>query len=99
MDNQKENTPSPLDIEIDKPQHPFFDRIAFLLLSDTRKAAVAEKVLDDLYTGRLFWAELILSSIIATLGLLTNSTAVVIGAMLIAPILRPIQAIAFSVST
>lgn len=77
----------------------FFDRIAFLLLSDAKKHWVAEKVITDLNTGRLYRAEFILSIIIATLGLLLNSTAVVIGAMLIAPILRPIQAISFAIST
>ncbi len=38
-----------------------------------------------------FWILLLLSVIIATFGLLTNSTAVVIGAMLLAPLMTPIM--------
>ena len=37
-----------------------------------------------------FWILLLLSVVIATFGLLTNSTAVVIGAMLLAPLMTPI---------
>lgn len=40
---------------------------------------------------RAFWAMLILSVVIATLGVLADSTAVVIGAMLVAPLMTPIM--------
>jgi uncharacterized hydrophobic protein (TIGR00271 family) len=60
---------------------------------------------DDLYVelsadGKLnstYFALSIASATIATLGLLENSTAVIIGAMIIAPLLMPIQGIAFGV--
>ncbi len=40
-----------------------------------------------------FWVLLILSTTIATLGILADSTAVVIGAMLVAPLMTPIMAV------
>lgn len=40
-----------------------------------------------------FWVLLILSTTIATLGILADSTAVVIGAMLVAPLMTPILAV------
>gem|GEM_PF-4874863 len=51
------------------------------------------------YADVLYWFQLVLSSVIATLGLLINSSPVVIGAMLISPILQPIQSFAFAVNT
>lgn len=46
-----------------------------------------------------FYVLVCLSAIIATFGLLANSTAVVIGAMLVAPLMGPIFGIALSLST
>ena len=37
-----------------------------------------------------YWLQLVIAAMLATLGLALNSTAVVIGAMLIAPLMRPI---------
>ncbi len=90
---EEQNTP-----EIEQHQK-WFDRLAIWELPGPTKNDVAETVIDDLNTGVGYRAQMILSAIIATLGLLTNSTAVVIGAMLIAPILRPIQGLAFSTAT
>ena len=42
-----------------------------------------------------FFVLLISSAVIATLGLISNSTAVVIGAMIIAPLMDPILSLAF----
>lgn len=81
-----------------KKSKSFFDYIAVLKLSDEDKESVANTVLDWMYADKLFFIQLALSVIIATLWLLINSTAVVIWAMLIAPIMRPIQWIAFSIS-
>lgn len=77
----------------------WFRKIAILDLSPEKKTAVAEKMVDYSYTDTLYWFQLILSSIIATLGLLINSSAVVIWAMLISPILQPIQSFAFAVNS
>lgn len=46
-----------------------------------------------------FYFLLVLSAILATLGLLANSTATIIGAMIIAPLMGPIMAIAYSLVT
>lgn len=45
-----------------------------------------------------FWAVMLLSGAIATLGLILNSTAVVIGAMLVAPLLGPLLGLSLSVA-
>lgn len=45
-----------------------------------------------------FWAVLLLSGAIATLGLILNSTAVVIGAMLVAPLLGPLLGISLALA-
>lgn len=76
----------------------FFDKISFLRQTPEQKHDIAINVKEQLNTGRLYWIEIILSSLIATFGLLQNSVAVIIGAMLIAPLLRPIQGIAYGIS-
>ena len=45
----------------------FFERIAFLRMSDEKKTEVAQEILEDTYGSKLYWLELILSCIIATL--------------------------------
>ncbi|MDD3144816.1 MAG: TIGR00341 family protein [Candidatus Gracilibacteria bacterium] len=77
----------------------FFDSIEFLSLDSTHKEEVAKKIKLDSSGDRLYWIEIFLSSIIAVLGLLQNSVAVVIGAMLIAPYLRPINGLGFAIAT
>ena len=62
--------------------------------------------LKELYTVRIasskpslgFFVLLICSAVIATLGLISNSTAVVIGAMIVAPLMDPILSLAFGLS-
>ena len=62
--------------------------------------------LKELYTARIasskpslgFFVLLICSAVIATLGLISNSTAVVIGAMIVAPLMDPILSLAFGLS-
>ena len=49
-------------------------------------------------TDLAFWLVLLLSGAIATLGLTLNSTAVVIGAMLVAPLLGPLLGLSLSVA-
>ena len=72
-----------------------FSKIEFLELNQEEKAEVALKVKNDAKADRLYWIEIFLSWIIASFGLLQNSVAVIIWAMLIAPFLRPINWIAF----
>lgn len=75
------------------------DHFFFLLLPDETKDEIAQQVIQDSSFWKLYWLQLVLSCIIATLGLLTNSTPVVIWAMLIAPILLPIKVFSFAIAT
>ncbi len=76
----------------------YFDKIEFLSLDDQEKENVAVKVKNDSTPDKLYWMEIFLSSSIATLWLLQNSVAVVIWAMLIAPLLRPINGLSFTIA-
>lgn len=76
----------------------FFNDIEFINLSPDLKEEVAIKVKDGIVTWNIYWIQIFLSSIIATLWLLQNSVAVVIWAMLISPLLRPINGISYSIS-
>ncbi|MEL6616817.1 MAG: TIGR00341 family protein, partial [Bacteroidota bacterium] len=60
------------------------------LFRETAEAAVD--------TDLPFWAVLMLSGAIATLGLLLNQTAVVIGAMLVAPLLGPLLGLSLALA-
>jgi uncharacterized hydrophobic protein (TIGR00271 family) len=62
----------------------------FPTLSTEEQLEVREDIIDDAQPGRDYFILIGLSSIIATLGLLLNSPAVVIGAMLVAPLMSPI---------
>lgn len=76
----------------------FFNKIEFLSLENDKKELVALKVKNDSIWDKLYWIEIFLSSIIAALWLLQNSVAVVIWAMLIAPLLRPINWVSFAIA-
>jgi uncharacterized hydrophobic protein (TIGR00271 family) len=76
----------------------FFNKIALLEQPPENKKYISLKVREDVQTTKHYWLEIILSSLIATFGLLQNSVAVIIGAMLIAPLLRPIQGVAFAMA-
>ena len=70
---------------------------SILKLNAKIKENIALTVVEEGKLNSLYWFSLFLSAVIATLGLLQNSAPVVIGVMLIAPILRPIQAFSFGV--
>lgn len=61
--------------------------------------AIYDNVLGDASPDRYFFGMVVLSCTVATYGLLSNSTAVVIGAMLIAPLMGPILGGALAVAT
>ncbi|MEA5451544.1 DUF389 domain-containing protein [Leptolyngbya sp. CCNP1308] len=74
------------------------------ILSPMRRPVAADDLTrlrqDLLEESQLSWHYLVLvigSCIIATLGLLSNSTAVIIGGMLIAPLMLPIRGAAFGI--
>jgi uncharacterized membrane protein len=58
-----------------------------------RRAEVQVQLREAAHPDFDFFFLVILSSVIATLGLLTNSGAVIIGAMLVAPLMSPIIAL------
>ncbi len=77
-----------------------FDRIELIALTNEEKEHIAKDIVTEDGSGdRLYWMEIVLSSAIATFGLLQNSVAIIIGAMLIAPLLNPMKAMAFAIST
>lgn len=75
-----------------------FDKIAVLKQEPEAKTEISQSIVASMEAGRLYWFQLVLSALIASLGLLQNSVAVVIGAMLIAPLLTPLQALSFAIT-
>jgi uncharacterized hydrophobic protein (TIGR00271 family) len=76
------------------------------VLPESQRRTIAELTDDlDLTSGddrskrSAFWTMLCLSALIATAGVLTDSTATVIGAMIIAPLSTPIMGIALGLAT
>ena len=67
----------------------FFNRFISRLTPDERRELIAE-IKPAASPGFDFFLLVILSCSIATLGLITNSSAVIIGAMLLAPLMSPI---------
>ena len=68
-----------------------------ILIDNETKKEIALTVEEEGELNKLYWIQLLLAGIIATLGLLQNSIPVVIGVMLIAPLLRPIQSFSFGI--
>src|SRR5436190_16130920 len=75
-----------------------------LLLPEQQRRTLDELTVDlDLRAGdarskqSAFWTMLVLSAVIASAGILTDSTATVIGAMIIAPLSTPIMGIALGI--
>jgi uncharacterized hydrophobic protein (TIGR00271 family) len=66
-------------------------------LSPNRQREVRSGMVRDARAGIDFYVLIILSASIAFLGLLQNSAAVIIGAMLVAPLMSPILAMAFGI--
>ena len=62
----------------------------------SRSDALRQAARDESQLSQNYVMLAVASSIIATLGLLENSVAVIIGAMIIAPLMSPIQAFAFA---
>lgn len=65
-------------------------------LSQTRKAIVVNDLVDSSSPGIDYFILIILSCTIATFGLLTDSAAVIIGAMLVAPLMSPILSLSMA---
>ena len=78
-------------------QQPFYNtnminRISELIkpIDFNRKEEILIRLSHESSPGVDYFILIMLSSIIATMGLITNSTAVIIGAMLVAPLMSPI---------
>ncbi|MBI9046099.1 MAG: DUF389 domain-containing protein [Anaerolineaceae bacterium] len=65
-------------------------------LSYSRKEDVLNQIEQGSSPGIDYFFLIILSAIIATLGLITNSAAVIIGAMLVAPLMSPIMGLSLA---
>jgi uncharacterized hydrophobic protein (TIGR00271 family) len=82
------------------PSESFFKKLEFFDISGEQKGDIAQEIVkEDANGDALYWMMIVLSSGIATFGLLQNSVAIIIGAMLIAPLLQPMKAMAFAIST
>ena len=77
------------------------DRLARLLGSsvDGRASLVAGMLERNANEATSYWLQLVVSIGIATLGLVVGSTAVIIGAMLVAPLMGPIVALAMGLAS
>ncbi len=69
--------------------HPMADR-KFFKVSEDRKQQIIEEISGGSEPGFRFYALLATASLIAAFGLISNSTAVIIGAMLVSPLMTPI---------
>lgn len=63
-------------------------------LEEAEKKAITDGILEGAFSTKRFYVLLTLSTTIAALGLLANSGAVIIGAMIIAPLMGPILGLA-----
>jgi uncharacterized hydrophobic protein (TIGR00271 family) len=70
--------------------------ISWLRVSPERQEAVIREIDYGCRPGGRFYALVATSTLIACLGLIANSTAVIIGAMLVAPLMTPIFGISLS---
>ncbi|UCD36302.1 MAG: TIGR00341 family protein [Nitrospiraceae bacterium] len=68
----------------------------WLKTSPSRRASVIDEINASSQPGTRFYAMVATSTLIASLGLIANSAAVVIGAMLVAPLMTPIFGIALA---
>lgn len=75
-------------LNIKKEENKLFHR------SDIDHASVIERLVEEGSPRKTFLMLILVSCVIATLGLLNNSVSVVIGAMLVAPLLWPIMSFA-----
>ena len=84
-----------------RPGEPLIGALfgSFRRISPDRRSEVCKEVTALSAPGHSFYLMVVISTIIAAYGLLANSTAVVIGAMLVAPLMGPIFGIALGSET
>jgi len=86
------------DSKISKIKKNIEKKFSFNLTSE-RKQEIAEKIIEDSHIDKLYWSQLVVACMLATLWLLMNSIPVVIWSMLVSPILTPIKTFAFAIIT
>lgn len=69
-----------------------------LKLEPEKKERIASNIIENSNVDMLYRVQLIISCMLATLGLLSNSIPVIIWSMLVSPILTPIQSFAFAIT-
>lgn len=74
-----------------------FERKFSFKLTPERKHEIAERIIQSSNVDKMYWCQLVISCMLATLWLLMNSIPVVIWSMLVSPILTPIQTFAFAI--
>lgn len=67
------------------------------MIEERQRGNVIQLINDEAAPDRAYWSLIVLSAIIATLGLQSGNGAVIIGAMIIAPLIWPILAVSISV--
>lgn len=85
-----EKKTSPKSLSFFKVQILYWFRQFVPQVSLERRGGVRDNLRDAAQPNFEYFVMVVLSSMIATLGLLTNSAAVIIGAMLVAPLMSPI---------
>jgi uncharacterized hydrophobic protein (TIGR00271 family) len=70
----------------------------FSSIAESEKTAAVERLIEGSTPSQDFFLMVILAVLMATLGLLLNSTSVIIGSMLIAPILHPILSFSLGIT-
>lgn len=103
MDNDRKNSSGffrPL-MKISRRWRDFRNRIAFELDVDLERKIELYEGLSTSATLKdlVYWLQIIASAGIATLGMVLNSTAVIIGAMLISPLMAPILSQGLALAT
>ena len=96
VENQNSQQETQPDSKISKIKKNFEKRFSIKLTSE-RKQKLAESIIENAHVWRLYWIQLVISCMLATLWLLMNSIPVVIWSMLVSPIMTPIQTFAFAV--
>ena len=74
-----------------------FEKKFSIRLTSERKQKLAESIVENAHVWRLYWIQLVVSCMLASLWLLMNSIPVVIWSMLVSPIMTPIQTFAFAI--
>jgi uncharacterized hydrophobic protein (TIGR00271 family) len=75
----------------------FFHKVEDELVEEQHRHSVIAMITEEAKPDTAYWSLLLLSALIATLGLHGDNGAVIIGAMIIAPLIWPILALSMSV--